>query len=180
MGNLTCHSSGKVMSAATTSHTPSHQDRADFHTTARARSTAFPPRLLKNQRAGVSISPSANALVPSKEDGEGACTPSSSGQLGWRCAGPKPQASWLWSPKTSRLRRKCRARPTLPAPAALALKEGRREPQPQPCPGHLRLSLLLEQRPFCRLMPLARPGSPSHQKVRCCGFAVRALTLLGN
>lgn len=50
-------------------------------TTARVRSTAFLPRILKEHK-GLSVRlPSDNDLVPSKEDGEGVCTPSISGQL---------------------------------------------------------------------------------------------------
>lgn len=74
------------MSATTTLNRPLHQTGFIF-TTARVRSTAFLPRILK-ERKGLSVRlPSDNDLVPSKQDREGVCTPSISRQLetgGWR------------------------------------------------------------------------------------------------
>lgn len=68
------------MSAATTSHTPSHQDRVDFHNCQSKKHSV--PSEAPQRTKGLSVHlPSANALVPSKEDGEGARTLSSSRQL---------------------------------------------------------------------------------------------------
>ena len=111
------------MSAATTSHTPSHQDRVDFHNCQSKKHSV--PSEAPQRTKGLSVHlPSANALVPSKEDGEGARTLSSSRQLeaggvrvpSRRLPGSGLQDNRLWQLKEGR--RALPVAPRLRPPAA--------------------------------------------------------------